>query len=103
MEDGARAHIYTPVRDYVNNIFSGRVIAEHFIAHPWPARSPDLTPCDFFLWGWVKDAVYKHLPLADTASLKTAVKDVIDSLPEAYCVRACRSVLKRLVKLIEVQ
>jgi hypothetical protein len=25
---------------------------------PWPPRSPDLTPCDFFLWGFVKDSVY---------------------------------------------
>jgi hypothetical protein len=24
----------------------------------WPPRSPDLTPCDFFLWGYVKDTVY---------------------------------------------
>lgn len=21
----------------------------------WPARSPDLNHCDFFLWGWVKN------------------------------------------------
>ncbi|GBL89794.1 hypothetical protein AVEN_179577-1 [Araneus ventricosus] len=25
---------------------------------PWPLRLPDLTPCDFFLWGYVKDEVY---------------------------------------------
>jgi hypothetical protein len=25
---------------------------------PWPPRSPDLPPCDFFLWGFVKDSVY---------------------------------------------
>ena len=28
----------------------------------WPPRSPDLTTCDFFLWGYVKDNAYK-LPL----------------------------------------
>ena len=29
----------------------------------WPPRSPDATPCDFFLWGYVKDQVYvPHLP-----------------------------------------
>jgi hypothetical protein len=22
---------------------------------PWPPKSPDLTPCDFFFWGYVKD------------------------------------------------
>jgi len=24
----------------------------------WPPRSPDLTECDFFLWGFVKDNIY---------------------------------------------
>ncbi|UYV65829.1 hypothetical protein LAZ67_3005579 [Cordylochernes scorpioides] len=28
----------------------------------FPARSPDLTPLDFFLWGTVKDGVYKRKP-----------------------------------------
>jgi hypothetical protein len=23
----------------------------------WPPRSPDLTPCDLFLWGYVKEKV----------------------------------------------
>ena len=25
---------------------------------PWPPRSPDITPQDFFLWGYVKDSAY---------------------------------------------
>ena len=24
----------------------------------WPSRSPDLMPCDFLLWGYVKDSVF---------------------------------------------
>lgn len=24
----------------------------------WPPRSPDLTPLDFYLWGWMKQKVY---------------------------------------------
>ena len=24
----------------------------------WPPRSPDLTPCDFLLWGFVKDTIF---------------------------------------------
>jgi hypothetical protein len=26
----------------------------------WPACSPDLMPCDFYLWGSLKDKVYKR-------------------------------------------
>ena len=25
---------------------------------PWPARSPDLSQLDFFLWGYIKNIVY---------------------------------------------
>jgi len=28
----------------------------------WPARSPDLNPCDFFLWGYLKEKFFKHRP-----------------------------------------
>ena len=28
----------------------------------WPPRSPDLNPCDFFLWGFLKETVYSPLP-----------------------------------------
>jgi len=28
----------------------------------WPARSPDLSPCDFFLWGYLKEKVFKIRP-----------------------------------------
>jgi len=28
----------------------------------WPARSPDLKSCDYFLWGYLKDRVYKPTP-----------------------------------------
>jgi hypothetical protein len=29
---------------------------------PWPPPSPDLTPLDFFLWGHIKDVVYRTPP-----------------------------------------
>ena len=28
----------------------------------WPPRPPDLNPCDYFLWGYLKSNVYKPLP-----------------------------------------
>jgi hypothetical protein len=32
----------------------------------WPPRNPDLTTCDFFLWGFLKDLVYVRRPFANT-------------------------------------
>ena len=39
---------------------------------PWPARSPDLSPLDYFLWGYVKEDVFKRQP-ADIEILKEIV------------------------------
>ena len=35
---------------------------------PWPPRSPDLTPIDFFYWGYIQDIVYSIL-VADLEDL----------------------------------
>jgi len=36
----------------------GRTGQEDDALMRWPHRSSDLTPCDFFLWGFVKDTVF---------------------------------------------
>ena len=28
----------------------------------WPPLSPDLNPCDFYLWGHLKSLVFNHMP-----------------------------------------
>jgi hypothetical protein len=35
-----------------------------------PPRSPDPTPCDFFMWGYVKDQVYVPALAASIPELK---------------------------------
>ena len=61
-QEGAPPHYHLDVRAQLNAIFPGRWIgrASHNDSPllSWPPRSPDLTPCDCFLWGYVKDRVY---------------------------------------------
>ena len=38
----------------------------------WPAQSPNLDICDFFLWGFLKSWVYKNRP-STTEELKNAI------------------------------
>ncbi|KFM71471.1 hypothetical protein X975_17910, partial [Stegodyphus mimosarum] len=52
-------HWNTIVRSSLNDHFTGRWIGRGGPT-PWPARSPDITPLDFFLWGFVKDNVYRR-------------------------------------------
>ncbi|UYV67885.1 hypothetical protein LAZ67_5002389 [Cordylochernes scorpioides] len=49
------------VRAYLDQNLSGQWIGRRGPIE-FPARSPDLTPLDFFLWGTVKDGVYKRKP-----------------------------------------
>lgn len=55
--DGAPPHSVVPVRAYLNNMFGEQWIGRYGPSR-WPARSPDLTPLDFFLWGYIKNYVY---------------------------------------------
>ena len=52
--DGAPPHWGLDVRASLNEQFPGRWIGRDGPT-PWPPRSPDLTPLDFFLWGYVKN------------------------------------------------
>jgi hypothetical protein len=61
-QDGAPPHWNNVVRGFLNDELPhrwiGRVGDDDVALLAWPPRSPDLTPCDFFLWGFVKDIVY---------------------------------------------
>jgi hypothetical protein len=44
--------------NFVTNIWIGRTGQEDDTLIRWPPWSPDLTPCDIFLSGFVKDTVF---------------------------------------------
>jgi hypothetical protein len=46
----------------------------------WPSRSPDATPFDFFLWGYVKDQVYVPLLPASIPELKVRIRTAIETI-----------------------
>lgn len=57
-QDGAPAHYGRQVLNWFDINYPGRWIGRSGpIA--WPARSPDLTPLDFSVWGYLKGEVYK--------------------------------------------
>ena len=82
-------HFHRNVRALLNRVLQHRWIGRaakgdnHLL--PWPPRSPDLTPRDFFLWGFVKDSVYvpplpmslKELRDRITHALQTITADIL--------------------------
>jgi len=45
-----------------------------------PPRSPDKTPCDFFLWRYVKDQVYVPLLPASIPEMKVRIRTAIETI-----------------------
>ena len=52
----------------------------------WPPRSCDLTPLDFFLWGYLKSKVYVDNPTT-TRALQEEIKRCIDEIQPNYAER----------------
>ncbi|GFW67714.1 uncharacterized protein TNCV_3445861 [Trichonephila clavipes] len=56
-QDGATCHTARATIDLLKDTFGERLISR-FGPVNWPPRSCDLTPLDYFLWGYVKLLVY---------------------------------------------
>jgi len=61
----------------------------------WPTRSPDLTPCDFFLWGYLKAKVYARRP-GTIEQLKEAIRQEVVAIPPAMTHKAMDNFRERL-------
>ncbi|GFT89613.1 transposable element Tc3 transposase [Trichonephila clavipes] len=56
-QDGATCHTARATIDLLKDTLGDRLISR-FVPVNWPPRSCDLTPLDYFLWGYVKSLVY---------------------------------------------
>lgn len=86
--DGAPAHNSRQVREYLNNRYHDNWIGLHGPVL-WPARSPDLTSPDFYLWGFLKNLVF--------ASKPTTREDMMERIRVA-CRQIPRDVLLKTVE-----
>ena len=60
-QDSAIPHTAAVSMMELRRIFGGggeRIISKNL----WPPQSPDLTACDFYLWGTLKGKVYRKNP-----------------------------------------
>ena len=80
-QDGAPPHIANSVRAFLENTFQERIISRYY-PWKWPARSPDLAPCDYFLWGLLKARVYSSKP-STLSELKEWITEEISKVTRA--------------------
>ena len=100
-QDGTCAHYGRVVREWLNEKFGKRWISRRgFIK--WPLRSPDLSPCNLFLWGVLKDRVYRR-KLRSIEELKNAITMEVSAMNSNLCQTMCRSVTDRLRQCLAVE
>ena len=89
-QDGAPAHRTVEISEFLTELFQNRIIA---LDHPteWPPRSPDLTPCDYFLWGYQKSKVFRTPPVS-IADLRARI------IHEANLLKQDRNLVRRAVR-----
>ena len=85
-QDGATPHTAAASRLWLQERFPGRVISLKEEVQ-WAPHSPDLSPLDFFPWGYLKDRVYKDKPRT-SEQLKRALIAEVSAMPSEMVDRA---------------
>lgn len=74
-QDGATAHTANTTLNYLREFYGDRLISKNV----WPPRSPDLTPCDFFLFGHLKNTIFRNR-MHNLDELKEAIETEIRNI-----------------------
>lgn len=93
-QDGATSHTANVTIDLLKTKFGERVISRNGPVN-WPPRSCDLTPLDYFLWGYVKSMVYANKP-ATIDELRTNIEREIAAVSAKLCLKTVENWVQRL-------
>ena len=99
-QDGAPPHLHFDVRAHLNANLPGRWIGRP--SHndspllTWPPLSPDLTSCDFFLWGYIKDRVYMPPMPHDLPQLRQRIVEAIAAIDRLLLQRVWQELYYRI-------
>jgi len=97
-QDEAPPHWAILVRNWLNINFHNRWIGRGGPV-TWLPRSPDLTPCDFFLWGYLKQIIYK-VPVTDVNDLQQRIRSACDNVTPEMLKNVEKGTMRRLQQCI---
>lgn len=98
--DGAPCHSAARVTQFLNRAFPRQWIGRRSV-FSWPARSPDITPLDFFLWGVLKEKVYLHRPFQNIDHLERIISDSVREITPDMVRAAVAEFTRRTVVCME--
>jgi hypothetical protein len=99
--DGAPPHWNRMILEFMNKNYPNRWIGR-FGPIVWPARSPDLTPLDFFLWGFIKEQVYRT-PAHTQDDLMRRLLDAFALVTPDMLARSKNDIIRRARLCIEAR
>lgn len=100
-QDGAPPHNSQNVSNFLDNRFGRSWIGNRGPVR-WPARSPDLTPLDFYFWGYLKGQVYTEEPRS-LEDLKNKITRACRAIPEEVIRSACTTELLKRYELCQTE
>ncbi|GBL85826.1 hypothetical protein AVEN_63159-1 [Araneus ventricosus] len=81
MQNGAPLHIQVlnkcSIKQVLRQTFTDERVISCGFPRAWPLRSPERTSCDFWLWAFIKDQVYREQP-ATLSHLKDSIIRHVD-------------------------
>ena len=87
-QDGAPPHWYRPARLWLDEHFGQQWMGRNG-PMAWPPRSPDLTACDYWLWGHVKQIIHVYQEQPENISdLKEKILSAFHSIRDDQRLRA---------------
>lgn len=97
--DGCPAHYRGSVRAWLNDNYPNKWIGRGGPI-PWPARSPDLTPMDFYVWGHMKSLVYDQMtPIENVDVLRQKIIDAADEMRRHLTTSVVKSNLRKRMRI----
>jgi hypothetical protein len=97
LQDNATAHTANTSMNHLRMYFGERTISRGL----WPPRSPDLSPPDYFLWGYLKAKVYENGPRS-LNELRANITAVVNTISADLLHNAVNSLVHRARLCIDV-
>ncbi|XP_039310613.1 uncharacterized protein LOC120358903 [Solenopsis invicta] len=99
-QDGHPAYTSLLARTVLNREYQLRWIGIHSPCQEWPPRFPDLTPMDFFLWGYMRDIIYQTLP-RDRNDLIAKIREASQRITPEMLRNVRGSIMRRIALCAE--
>lgn len=101
-QDGAAPHYAIAARQFLDEHLEGRWVGRRGPIE-WPARSPDLTSCDYWLWAYLRQKVYPTpgLLYPSINALGRQIEQQLNDIPMDMFRRSMRDFQVRIQNVID--